>query len=299
MKKSLTLLLFVFLVLGIFVNFSFIFADNNPNLIINNPNATISSNVSSNLSIFVDNNTDHVDNSSLNLTSSDNSENNKFNSQNQINTQTHMEKQFESNGSNVHINREIQVEDGKTNVQIERTITYANGTEVQVHIQIQTDNNGTRNINEQDGQNNQFNVSIENGLNVTDIFFGNQLQLIVNLSNDTSVNISLLPHEAMQKVLEKLMINNLTFANGTNATMQLQEKVHNNIPQVVYNVQGDKLGKFLGVFKVSMRVSTEVDPQTGNIVALNQPWWSFLISSESLSSNSISGNETINQTNSS
>ncbi len=204
------------------------------------------------------------------------------------------------NGSQVHMNREIQVEDGKTTIQIEKTIKYGNGTEVEISIHIKTENqNGTlvRSMDvEKDGE--DFNVSVDNKLEVEDEIVGNQSQIIANLSNGSSVDINVLPDEAMQKALEELKLSNLTFANGTKALIKLEEKVHKNIPRVVYNIEGDKPGKFFGIFKLSMRVSTEVDSETGNIVSVNQPWWAFLVVSPESTGSTIT-NSTTNLTNAS
>lgn len=275
MKKSFSLILLAFLVVGIFASSYFVLADDSG---YGNSPAVSSSNLGNGYA--------------GSPTYSGNGED----VMNQLNVQNHTEANYMSNGRQVHVDREVEVEDGNVTITITKTVTYANGSQVNYTIQINRQNQSGVLVNtmnmESDGEN--FNVSIGNGLNISDQFFGNQSQIIANLSNGSSVNITVLPDEAMQKVLERLRLRNLTFNNGTNASIQLQEKLHNNIPQVVYNIEGDKPGRFLGIFKIATRVSTEVNPETGQIVSVSQPWWAFLVSSSSTSS-SNTGNET-NQT---
>lgn len=245
MKKSLTIILASFFILGILMNSYFVFADDNSA----SPNAlTLTDNASP---------TYQYGNSYVGPSiRSDN-----YNIENRMENNTEMN--YTDNGRKVQVNREVQVEDGNVTVIILKTVTYANGSQSNYTIQINKENNSGTLINTMSMERNRqaFNVSVEDGLNVSDQFFGNQSQIIVNLPNGSTVNITVLPDEAMQKVLERLSLMNLTFSNGTNASIQLQEKIHKNIPQVVYNIEGDKLGKFLGIFKLNMRVSTEVDPK--------------------------------------
>ena len=80
----------------------------------------------------------------------------------------------------------------------------------------------------------------------------------------------MLPDEASEIARERLMARNLT-------RIELIEKIHNNIPRVVYHIEGDKQGRFLGIFKFAMKVSTEIDPETGEIIETRKPWWAFLV----------------------
>ncbi|MCL5730306.1 MAG: hypothetical protein M1165_01935 [Candidatus Pacearchaeota archaeon] len=282
MKKSLMLLFLGFVIFGIMLNSIYVLADDNSQLNSGAGNVLGAGGAS-------------ADSNGSDLNAED-----QGGAMVQNRVQQHTESEYEFNGTHVHISREVQTEDGATVVQIQRTITYANGTQLQINLQIQTRNqNGTltRSINmEREGE--DFNVSVEDGLNVTDVSAGNQSQIIAGLSNGNMTNITILPDQAAQIALERLRIRNQVANNGTNVSIQLQEKVHNNIPQVVYNIEADKPGKFLGVFKLNMKVSTEVDPETGNVVSVNQPWWAFMVSSDSGSGQPSAGNET-NSTNSS
>ena len=46
---------------------------------------------------------------------------------------------------------------------------------------------------------------------------------------------------------------------------------------VVYELTGNKQGKFLGIFKIMGKVKAQVDAETGNVRVI-KPWWSFLAS---------------------
>ena len=67
---------------------------------------------------------------------------------------------------------------------------------------------------------------------------------------------------------------NSTF-NITN--ISLEEVRHKNIPRVVYKLQSDHPGRFLGLFKMALKVRSQVDPETGEVLASNVPWWAFLL----------------------
>ena len=207
--------------------------------------------------------------------------------------------QYMMNGDRYQVNRgEFQSGNNITSVQITTTVTYANGTQSNYTVQINTQNQSgrlVRNLNmEREGQ--DFNVSVEDGLNITDHFFGNYSQLMVNLSNGTYMNISVFPDQALQNAFQRLRMREALMNNNSNYSIQLRERVQNHIPGVVYHIEAGKPGRFLGIFKMDMNVSAEVNPENGQIVYVHQPWWAFLVSSYELPANP--GNSTsVNGTN--
>ena len=46
----------------------------------------------------------------------------------------------------------------------------------------------------------------------------------------------------------------------------------------VYFIKGEKPGKMFGVFPLMMEVETGVNAGNGEVVLMNKPWWSFLVS---------------------
>ncbi|NIO22677.1 MAG: hypothetical protein GTN38_01465 [Candidatus Aenigmarchaeota archaeon] len=44
----------------------------------------------------------------------------------------------------------------------------------------------------------------------------------------------------------------------------------------VYSVKGTKQARILFIIPVSMEVETNIDAETGDVISVNKPWWSFL-----------------------
>lgn len=181
------------------------------------------------------------------------------------------------NGRRVQANEQIQNNNGSVIVSIQRTVTYANGTTETYNISINTQNRTQERTMEMEREGAHYNVSIQRGLNVSSQFFGNRSQIIANLSNGRQVNISVLPDQALAAALARLRAMNQTM-NQTNASIQLRERIQNNVPMVVYNVQANQDGKFLGIFKIAMKANAEVDASNGTVVSVGRPWWAFLVS---------------------
>jgi len=75
----------------------------------------------------------------------------------------------------------------------------------------------------------------------------------------------ILPAVASQRAKERLG------ELGFNITLK---EIGNN--KTIYEASGEKNGKFLGLFKVKGKVFVEVDSETGDVVKVHKPWWSFL-----------------------
>ena len=89
------------------------------------------------------------------------------------------------------------------------------------------------------------------------------------LSNGRKAEIKIMPDTASEKAIERL--GELGF------TIELKEVGKGDDTQVVYELTGNKQGKFLGIFKIIGRVQAQVDAETGNVKVI-KPWWSFLAS---------------------
>lgn len=92
-------------------------------------------------------------------------------------------------------------------------------------------------------------------------------------SSGKKYKIKMSPEQIRERIRERLRLH-----NDSNISLQLQEKVHNNVPRVVYNIETNQNGKFLGIFKIAMKSSADVDVETGEVLEVNRPWWAFLIS---------------------
>ena len=92
--------------------------------------------------------------------------------------------------------------------------------------------------------------------------------------------------EKLRALMERFNANNIT-------NFSLEEVKHKNIPRVVYKINSEHPGRFLGIFKIALRAETQVDPETGEILAINGPWWAFLVADQIPDEEEIVGNETV------
>jgi len=72
----------------------------------------------------------------------------------------------------------------------------------------------------------------------------------------------------------KVMPNEVSVILGTSSieTNELKEESE----KAVYSVTGTKKGKIIAVFPVEMKISAKVDAETGSVISIEKPWWSFL-----------------------
>lgn len=78
-----------------------------------------------------------------------------------------------------------------------------------------------------------------------------------------------LPEVASQTARERLGYLGFTIV-PKNITINSQEKE-------VYEVQGQKPGRFFGIFKMNMSVSAHIDKENGNVINEKKPWYAFLV----------------------
>jgi hypothetical protein len=84
--------------------------------------------------------------------------------------------------------------------------------------------------------------------------------------------VDVLPEDAVNAVFD---------SDVENVEIKIEEKVHNNVPKVVYKVNAENHnGRFLGIFKMKARYEASVDAITGEVLDWKGPWWAFLITGE-------------------
>ena len=185
-----------------------------------------------------------------------------------------LKKEFRENGAIVKVEREVEVQDdGSVKITIKRTIIDANGVERKIVIKI-VEKDGKRKIkiegeNEAEDEDND----IETELELDDDFEGNQSDLEATTSDGERHRIRVLPDEARQIIMERLKALNIT-------NITLEEIKHKNIPQAVYQIETNKHGRFLGIFKFAMKIEGQVDPETGEVLDVNKPWWAILVAEQ-------------------
>ena len=106
-------------------------------------------------------------------------------------------------------------------------------------------------------------------LELEQVIEDNKTKLKAHLSNGNVIEIKFMPETASEKAIEKL--------GELNFTIELKEVGKADDAQVIYELIGNKQGKFLGIFKIIAKVQAEVDAETGNVKVI-KPWWSFLAS---------------------
>lgn len=127
-------------------------------------------------------------------------------------------------------------------------------------------------------------INAKTGLNLTVDDLGNGTLLRAYLSNGRWANIKYMPNTASARALENMKAK----CESRNCTVQLKEVGVGDQKKVVYEVSTDKDSKLFGIFGSKMKVTAQVDAETGQVISVKKPWWSFLASED----NSVNANET-------
>lgn len=113
---------------------------------------------------------------------------------------------------------------------------------------------------------------VETELEIEEETEGNETKIKARLSNGNQETIKVMPSTASERAIEVLGSKNLS--------IELREMVHNNVPRVVYHVESNKTGRFLGIFKMDVKIEGEIDAETGDVLDTSKPWWAFLLFGE-------------------
>lgn len=115
-------------------------------------------------------------------------------------------------------------------------------------------------------------INAKTGLNLTadDINGSLGATLSAYLSNGRHAHIKYMPDRASLIALDRLR------ARCDNCTVELKEIGSGNKTRVVYVVETQKESRVLLIFGKKKIVSAEVDAETGEVISIHRPWWSFL-----------------------
>jgi len=141
------------------------------------------------------------------------------------------------------------------------TLRDEDGNEYNVTVRIETRNNGE----ETQIKVKVRGVEIESDVEIEQESDGS---LKAKLSNGKKADIKILPDTASEMASEKLRLR------GFN--VELKEVGEGNNLSVVYEGEGERDVKFIGLFKVRARITARIDPETGQAVEIDKPWWYFL-----------------------
>ena len=103
----------------------------------------------------------------------------------------------------------------------------------------------------------------------------NKTKLKVKLSNGRDFEVKIMPDTASEMALERLKIRACSEENG--CQIELKEVGEGKEIRAAYGVHVQKQVKFLGIFDTKMEVQAQVDAENGEVLQVNRPWWSFLV----------------------
>jgi hypothetical protein len=174
----------------------------------------------------------------------------------------------------IKIEKKIEIKDGKRVEVIKKKMKCADGREAEFKMRIdnRTEDGKFRERIKYEFKGKEREVEAEDEINLEEDTNGTEYRLRAKLKNGNFTDIKIMPDQASEIALERL--------KALNFSIQLRERLHNNIPQVVYNIDANKSGRFLGVFKIIMKTNAQVDPETGEVLSVNAPWWAFLASQQ-------------------
>ena len=296
MKKEVLFLFVTFLVFGILVNTSIILAQNE-----NDSNSTNSSNstntsytVKTEVNLSDDENDDDSDDDG-NDDSDDDSNSGRGNDDDRDDSNKNRSDRGSSNvngergnrtsvisreimnrdNCTIKIERKIEIKDGKRIEVVKRKIECADGTRGEIQIRIENRTDGDGRIREKIHykiNNDEHDVEVEEEIELEEETNGTEYKLKARLRNGNVTHIKIMPDRASQIAIDRL--------RALNFTVELREIEHRNIPRVVYHIESNKTGRFLGVFKLAMKVEGQIDPETGEFLGTSKPWWAFLVAGE-------------------
>jgi hypothetical protein len=175
----------------------------------------------------------------------------------------------------IRIERELKIEDGKRVESVKRKIECADGTKTEIKIRIEnrTEDGRVRERVRYEIKGEEIEVEAEDEIKFEEETNETEYRLKARLKDGNVTRIKIMPHQASEIALKRL--------RALNFTVELREVTDDrNIPHVVYNIKTNKHGRFLGVFKLSMKIEGQVDPETGEFIGISKPWWAFLVAGE-------------------
>jgi len=106
----------------------------------------------------------------------------------------------------------------------------------------------------------------------------NRTRLKIQLSNGRNAEIKIMPDVASEVALSRLRLRVCNETN--NCTIELKEVGKGNETKPVYEMQVEKHMRILAMFRTKAQIKAQVDAETGEIIAVKKPWWSFLAKEE-------------------
>lgn len=112
---------------------------------------------------------------------------------------------------------------------------------------------------------------------ITNEFNINNSKLYVKTSKGKEIEIKIMPDTISQIVTQKLNLESCSIEN--NCLIEIKEtEIQNSLKDnLIYELSAEKEVKILGIFRKKIKLKTEVSVETGEIISIKKPWWSFLV----------------------
>ena len=118
-------------------------------------------------------------------------------------------------------------------------------------------------------------VEAETELEIESEQENNKTKLKVKLSNGKYSEVKIMPNTASERALERLRLKVCLEEN--NCKLIIKEVGKGEQTRLAYELQAEKQGRFLGLFKMKMKVQSQIDAENGEIIKAKKPWWAFLV----------------------
>ena len=122
------------------------------------------------------------------------------------------------------------------------------------------------------------NISADCDCNLSEEFdaIQNRTKLKIQLSNGRNAEVKIMPDVASEKALQRLRLKVCNESN--NCSIELKEigQGEGNLTRAGYEMQIQRHERLFGLFKMKAQHRVQVDAETGEIIQVKKPWWSFL-----------------------
>jgi hypothetical protein len=121
-------------------------------------------------------------------------------------------------------------------------------------------------------------ISADTDLELEEDKNNSHTKLRAKLSNGKIAEIKIMPNTASATALARLRLKVCSLDN--NCTIELKEVGERNQTRAVYEIKAEKRARIFGLFKARMRLESQIDAETGEVIRTKRPWWSFLATEE-------------------
>ena len=121
-------------------------------------------------------------------------------------------------------------------------------------------------------------ISADTELELEEDTIGSRTKFKAKLSNGKNSEIKIMPDVASATALQRLRLK--VCSSDNNCSIELKEVGQGEQIRAAYEIRAEKKAKVFGFFKARMRLESQVDAETGEVIQTRRPWWSFLATEE-------------------